>query len=120
FDFKLADGEAHRRYTGADNALILDNLAFLSRAGAAIALRCPIIPDVNLTDGHFEAIARTAATHGGVRWIDLEPYHPLGLEKARRLGRAAGYDNESFLSREALEARAQWLREAAGVPVNIV
>ena len=120
FDFKLADGAAHRRWTGADNALILQNLAFLGESGARIILRCPIIPGVNFTTAHFEAVARLAASNRGVCQIDLEPYHPLGVEKARRLGRAAGFEEETFLERAQLENDARRLREAAGVPVSIL
>ena len=120
FDFKLADGEAHRRYTGADNALILENLNYLNDAGAGIILRCPVIPGVNLTDAHFDAIAEAAKRHPRILGIDLEPYHPLGIEKARRLGRAAAYGETAFLPGDSLRDRARRLEAGCGVPVNVI
>ena len=119
YDFKLADEEAHGRYTGADNALILENLAFLSRAGAKIILRCPVIPEVNFTDEHFEAIARTVKANPGILQIDLEPYHPLGIDKARRLGRAAAYAGQDPPDPGRLQRYGKWLEKATGIPVSV-
>ncbi|MBQ4452808.1 MAG: glycyl-radical enzyme activating protein [Clostridia bacterium] len=119
YDFKLADGEAHKRWTGADNRLIMQNLSLLSRAGADIVLRCPIIPGVNDTRGHMEDIARTAHMNPGIRQIDLEPYHPLGIEKCLRLGREAGYNKTDFLSPAQLEPHARWLKDRTGLPINV-
>ena len=120
FDFKLADAGAHRRWTGAGNAQILNNLAFLGEQGAQIVLRCPIIPGVNLEAAHFEAVARAAAANRGVLQIDLEPYHPLGIDKAQRLGRRPGFCDTAFLDREALEPHAQRLRALTGLPATII
>jgi len=47
--------------------------------GAQIILRCPIIPNVNMTDEHFDDLAKLANRLKGVTAIHLEPYHPLGL-----------------------------------------
>lgn len=119
YDFKLADSAAHRRMTGAGNARILDNLRFLGGAGADIVLRCPVIPGVNDTDGHFEDILRTALSVPGIRGIDILPYHPLGVEKARRLGRRDAVSMGDPPCREWLEEKARQLRKGAGVPVCV-
>ena len=73
-----------------------------------------------MTEDHYEAVAVLANQLRGVRQIDLEPYHPLGMEKARRLGRSAPFGYADFLSREAVEAFAGPLRERVGVPVKIL
>ena len=49
YDIKAMDPQVHARYTGVDNALILDNLKRLSAAGARINIRVPVIPGVNDT-----------------------------------------------------------------------
>ncbi|MBR6008417.1 MAG: glycyl-radical enzyme activating protein [Clostridia bacterium] len=120
YDFKLADSEAHKRWTGADNAMILDNLAFLNESGAGIVLRCPIIPGVNFTDGHFDSIERVSQLYPAVRQIDLEPYHPLGIQKSMRLGRAAGFELDGFLERDRLEVYARRLGSRVPIQVNII
>lgn len=86
YDWKITDPEAHRRWTGADNRLILENLKTLHGRGASIVLRCPVIPGVNDTSDHFEGIARLLRDLPGIRRADLLPYHALGNDKRLQLG----------------------------------
>ncbi len=86
YDWKLTDPALHRRWTGADNALIRENLFRLHRSGAAIVLRCPVIPGVNDNDAHFEGIAALLTALPGIRRADLLPYHALGNSKRLQLG----------------------------------
>ena len=87
FDIKTLDPEKHRRYTGVPLEPILRTLRFLDDSGAAISLRCPLIPGLNDSEKALTRIAELANTLRRVRSIDLEPYHPLGEAKARRLGK---------------------------------
>ena len=87
YDFKAADPEKHRRLTGVDNQLILENLKFLDQAGAAIILRCPLIPGLNDAAADLDALAACVGGLRNVRAVELEPYHPLGEDKYRQLGR---------------------------------
>ncbi|MBR6028369.1 MAG: glycyl-radical enzyme activating protein [Clostridia bacterium] len=86
YDWKVTDAEAHRRWTGADNRLIRENLCRLSDSGAEIVLRCPLIPGVNDCEAHFEGIARLTRELPGIRQVDLLPYHALGNDKRAQLG----------------------------------
>ena len=95
----------YKDLTGADAAPIFDNLAFIAAHGAAIVLRCPLVPNVNDSDEALAHIAHLAETTPGVRRIDLEPYHPMGEGKSRRLGRA-----DTFTAPFASDAdKARWL-----------
>lgn len=92
FDLKLMDDEAHRRYTGVSNRVILSNLEALVSAGHRLVVRIPVVPGVN--DSEAE-IARFADYLSGLRvsMVELLPFHRIGLEKYQRLGwpyRAAG------------------------------
>ena len=86
-DVKLWDDPRHREYTGADNTRILENLRKLSDLGAAIVLRCPIIPGLNDREEHFRGIADIANTHASVLRVEIEPYHSLGKSKAAAIGK---------------------------------
>ncbi len=86
FDWKITDPELHRRFTGADNLLIRDNLQKLHDGGADIVLRCPIIPGVNDNAAHFQGIAELTKALPKIRQIDLLPYHALGNDKRAQLG----------------------------------
>lgn len=114
FDIKETDEAQHVRYTGVGMTEIRKNLAFLDAQGAAIVLRCPIIPGINLRETHFREICALADSLLGVREINLEPYHPMGLGKAARIGKTVPYARKEPLEREELEGwqkkMQQWTR----------
>lgn len=85
-DWKLTDSALHRKWTGADNGRIRENIARLAESGKDVVLRCPIIPGINDTEEHFRGIAALTAQHPGIRGAELMPYHRLGTGKARQLG----------------------------------
>ena len=99
YDFKVADPRRHRKLTGVDNTLILENLKKLDEAGATIFLRCPLVPGINDDNSQLAAIAGWAENIG----ITLEPYHPFGVEKAIRLKRSGILERKEFTSRETIE-----------------
>ncbi len=87
YDLKIMDESKHRRYTGVSNEPILRNLRRLSRAGQRIILRVPIVPEVNDDDDNLHRLGACAAELPSVERVDLLPYHHLGQDKYRRLGR---------------------------------
>ena len=86
YDWKLTDDRLHKEYTGVSNSLILKNLQMIDSLGAKIVLRCPIIPEINDTEQHFEGIARVANSLKNILRVEVEPYHSLGNEKYRKIG----------------------------------
>jgi len=86
YDIKETDPERHARFTGRDNALILDNLRRLDACGAALELRCPIVPGYNDRDDHFAAIGALAARLRHVTGITVMPFHPYGEHKSLQIG----------------------------------
>ena len=86
WDVKAAP-DRHEELTGVPAGPILENLAKLDGSGAAIVLRCPLVPGVNDDEMALRHIADTANKFSHVQRIDLEPYHPLGEGKGRELGR---------------------------------
>jgi glycyl-radical enzyme activating protein len=87
YDIKATDSEKHRELTGASNELILSNLALLDSLGARVHLRCPLVPDVNDDDDHLQALRHLAGQFKSIEKVDILPYHAMGTEKARRIGR---------------------------------
>ena len=86
FDLKIMDSALHRRYTGASNDRIVDNLMRIDRSPVPLRIRVPLIPGV--TDGrdNLERIVRLAASLTSIQGIDLLPFHRIGSDKYRRLG----------------------------------
>ena len=93
YDLKHLDPRQHRKFTGQDNSLILDNLLRLSATGQSIHLRIPLIENFNADDAHIESVARFVRQLNLTR-IDLLPYHNTGSSKYERLGRR--YDPAGF------------------------
>lgn len=115
FDYKEADPALHRRFTGVDNGLILENLALLDRLGKSVVLRCPIIFGCNDREDHLAAIAETAnGLHSLVR-IDLEPYHCLGEGKYALLGMQ---QHPEFPERDNVAEQIEYIRQRVNVPVG--
>ncbi|MFM8320618.1 MAG: glycyl-radical enzyme activating protein [Chloroflexota bacterium] len=86
YDLKLVDPQRHRQATGRANTRILENLARLSAAGAAIRLRLPLAPGINDDPDNLHAAARLAASLPGVLQVDLLPYHNSAGPKYEALG----------------------------------
>lgn len=92
FDIKTIDSEKHRRFTGQDNTLILENLRLLDHAGAKLHLRCPMISSLNDSEAELNGIGVLANSLTHIQEIEVEPYHPLGVSKAHRLGIKDGFE----------------------------
>jgi pyruvate formate lyase activating enzyme len=86
FDFKIADPQDHEKWCGADNALILENLDFLYGKGKEICLRLPLIPGINDSASHIDAISALLKKYPGIKRAEILPYHALGLGKLEELG----------------------------------
>ena len=109
YDVKAADPELHREATGRDNGQILHNLRELSRRGADLRIRIPVIPGVNDGPEEFRAIGALLAPLG-VRSVTLIPYHTLGKSKYATLGMRCGFDTEKTVTERQLRELQELLR----------
>ena len=92
YDIKLLDPELHKKYTGVDNRLILENLKKLSADGGKINIRLPLITGVNATDEYIqEVIDFLHDNQISVYRVNLLKYHDTGRGKYAKLERE--YDN---------------------------
>lgn len=85
YDYK-ATGSAYRDLVGVDEAVILENLEFLYRSGAKIGLRFPLVPGVNDTPIHLDALARLERAYPGLNGIWITPYQNSYTSKFERYG----------------------------------
>ena len=82
-DIKLADAEAHRRYTGVDNAPILRNFELLRTSGKPYLIRVPLIPDITDTPENLAKIATVV----GDSPVELLPYNRMAGAKYLSVGK---------------------------------
>jgi pyruvate formate lyase activating enzyme len=88
-DYKLTDPAAHRRWTGAGNARILDNYrrAYTGFPDVDFIARIPLVPGVNDQQAHIDAVLDAVLPYPNVSALELLPYHRFGDSKYSFLGR---------------------------------
>ena len=88
YDLKLADSQAHKRWTGVGNERILDNFRHLlsrqNELGYVIWVRTPIIPGATDSDDNIRALAEIVGDRIEV-W-ELCAFNNLCADKYERLG----------------------------------
>lgn len=88
YDLKHMDTDAHQRHTGVGNELILDNLRVLSESSETeIWIRVPLIPGFNDSDENLENVAEFVGSLPRRHPVFLLPFHAIGVDKWRRLGK---------------------------------
>lgn len=85
-DIKIADSELHNRYTGQDNAVILNNLNILKASGKPFVIRIPLIPGVNDSLENMEATADMIKEAEGLQRVELLRYHKTAGAKYPMVG----------------------------------
>lgn len=83
-DMKIWDDEVHKKYTGVSNREILENFKKIDSIGIPIIARTPVIPGINQ---EIDKISEFLKGFRNVIKYELLPYHPLGIGKARALGK---------------------------------
>jgi len=102
FDLKHLDTLKHRSHTGGDVNRIVSNLRQLATSGACVTVRVPVVPDFNDTPKDIRSIADQVVSLG-IRELHLLPYHRLGQNKYRLLGRQYGFAGNTKVQDDTME-----------------
>ena len=86
YDLKLIDDAKHKKFTGASNQGIIENLQKLTQIHDNVHLRMPIIEGVNAESTHIERTIKLI-DRLNIRQVDLLPYHAIAKHKYTKLGR---------------------------------
>lgn len=118
FDIKGVNDEKHVQHTGVSTRLIHENLDFLIRRGARVQLRCPLVPGMNDSDADLKGLAELYRKYAdALTGIEIMPYHCMGEEKGRRVGKA----NLQIASSSASEEqKTEWLDALAGYGCPVI
>lgn len=82
-DIKIADALLHKKYTGADNEIILKNIEYLKRCGKKFLFRVPLIPDITDTEENLKKIAELVGDYP----TELLSYNTMAGAKYQSVGR---------------------------------
>jgi len=95
YDLKHLDADMHRKWVGADNEQILENLRFIAESEKAYHIRIPLIEGVNATDENISAtIDFLKSLKRAPDRVGLLPYHNIAANKYEKLGRV--YDDKGL------------------------
>jgi len=127
YDLKLADPDAHARWTGQDNRRILENLRKVAdearrRNDLALWLRTPLIPGATATRENIAALAKFVGSEladAVERW-ELCAFNPLCADKYRKLGQAWSFDGQGMMPRSQAEKLHRMAMDESGMPEHAI
>lgn len=118
YDIKHMDSEMHRRWTGAPNGRILENLRRARKeVGTPVIVRIPVIPGCNDSEENMRQTVAGVQALSPLA-IHLMPYHGCCESKYEMLGTRYPLRGAPSLSQEKLETH-QKIAEDAGLPCLI-
>lgn len=116
YDLKVMNCKKHKLHTGVSNKPIIENLKMLDRLGKQIIIRFPLIPRINDTKANITSMCKLLLELRNVRGINILAYHRLGVDKAKRLGKAVRvFANPS----DKLLNQSMKLIKSFGLTVNV-
>lgn len=86
-DIKHMNSDKHKAFTGRDNMQILENARLIAKEAKHLIIRVPVIPTFNDTVEEISAIAKFTSEILPNGELHLLPYHRLGSDKYKALGR---------------------------------
>ncbi len=84
YDIKAFDADVHKKCTGQENGVILENLQFLSESGCRIEIRYPLV--VGFNDGECEKIGAFLRNLKGIEKVKVLKYHNFAASRYDALG----------------------------------
>ncbi|RJQ77561.1 MAG: glycyl-radical enzyme activating protein [Desulfobacteraceae bacterium] len=84
FDFKLADEEGFRTYTGGNLGRVVENLVSLQKSGMPLTVRVPIVPGINTGADSIRPMSRILK-ESGISQVVLLAYNHWWEAKLPRL-----------------------------------
>lgn len=127
FDLKLADSDAHKRWTGAPNTRILENLRWLGRylqtnTSKRLWVRTPLIPGATDSAANLGAIGAWLADNlpGQVERWELCAFNNLCRDKYTRLGMEWEFAGTALLSAVDLVQAGESARASGFDPQRVM
>ncbi len=118
YDVKAANSILHQRVTGSSNEQILDNLDRLSKTGAKIQIRIPLIPGVNMFREELLRIADVLKQYPNLNGVDLLPFHRMASSKYQQLEREYRAESIKVSTETELQEAFDCIQAHLSIPVR--
>lgn len=115
YDYKATGRKEHKRLTGVDNRIILENLYALWQAGSSVILRCPVVPGQNDNQEHFHEIAEIYKKYPNIQSIEILGYHDFAKSKNAGLGNISA---QPYFEVPDSKLKDKWLSALTGEGVD--
>lgn len=111
-DIKLFDDEAHKKYTGISNRIILENIEKTDLLGVPFIVRTPLIPGVTDGEENISAIANYIRNFKNLVRYEILNFNPLGEGKYKALGHGNAFEDTRPLGKDRLEELGDIVKKA--------
>ncbi len=119
YDLKIVSPIEHKKHTGQDNQLILENLKRLHDLEKDIIIRIPLVRDITDNSENLKALRKLLRELPRIKRLDLLPYHNIAQRKYQRFGLKNPLTNmQNYSSKKATEIRDFFMDAAAMVTVG--
>ncbi len=113
-DFKHIDPVKHKNLCGMDNAVIKDNLIRVDEVArkhqVRLVVRIPVIPGINDDSVTLHATGAFLANLENLDHVQFLPYHRLGVDTYRKLGRPYPLEDIRYPDAERMEQSRDLIR----------
>ncbi|MDR1574805.1 MAG: glycyl-radical enzyme activating protein [Treponema sp.] len=127
FDLKIADEEQHKKFTGAGNGFILNNLARIvqkkrnNEYAGELWIRTPVIPYATDTEENIRSIAEIIRTyHDTINRWELCAFNNMCKSKYRSLGLEWEYMETELLPHTRMQELLQTAKKVVGDKVPVL
>jgi len=110
-DVKHIDPVWHKRLTGMDNQLALENAVYREQTGKEMWLRYVLVPGFSDQEDHMHAWGKHFQNYKSVTRIELLPYHQLGVHKYKLLNRKYELEGVKPPTAEQVQQAAEIFRK---------
>lgn len=101
-DMKHMDSPTHKKWTGVDNQLIINNIGRSSLLGIPMIVRTPLIPGATDSIESIRSIGEYMAKLNNIKYYELLNYNPLGSSKRIALDTDDSFEDSKPFSTAAL------------------
>ena len=108
-DIKLINDEAHRKYTGESNQIILRNFRYLTSVFSAVLVRIPLIPGITATEENLRAVGEFVRSCGTDIKIELLNYNWFSASKYTWLDKPHFNSEARAYPEEAMTCFYSWV-----------